>query len=258
MSELKLPIVELPKCDEEQAIGILATSNTYRKNISLFEKVRACGEAYRAMRRKSRYSKDTKERAAKAVGEIFHIEAKQVQRYSALLNLNDNLLRLACKEYAIEKGENEKEVRYSYKTSNGKLKLSRRAGEMLSTLTEDQQNIIFQFLKGEDAFIPISEVSLIKKKFEAIPDFSLNQLKSLSENWMITPSEASSESVNDDNDISESKNEAISLDNLQLYFKDETPHEIRDKVRFFLEKWQEAGSPENFTITTTSLSEQSQ
>lgn len=90
---------------------------------------------------------------------MFHLKSKQVQRYSTLLNLDERLLMIVCRENVIVEEEKEgtkkkikKEIRYE--TANGDLKLPRRSGEILSTLSKAQQEVIFLFLMGEDAFYP--------------------------------------------------------------------------------------------------------
>lgn len=246
LEQLKLPIVELPNCDPEHAIEILATSNTYRKNFSLAERIRACGMTYRAMRRKNRYSKE-EGRAAEVVSKMFDLSPKQVERYASLLNLNEELFQIVCREDVEINGE-----KIRYKTTDGKVKLPRRAGEILSTLNESQQEVIFQFLESDDAFIPVSRAAPIKALFRGNPGLDLEKLRSVINDWTEV-SEAVSKPENgaDTETESESENTEISLNELQSYFKDEIPQKIRDKVQALFTKWYEAGSPENFEIKST-------
>ena len=249
LEQLKLPIVELPDCDTDHAIEVLTTSNTYRKNISLIERVRACGLAYIAMRRKNRYSEETKGRAAEVVGKMFDLSPKQVERYASLLNLNDELLRMVCREDVIKDGK-----KISYKTTDGKVKLPRRSGEILSTLGKSQQKVIFDFLQSDDAFIHVSMAAPVKTLFRGKPDLNLTELR----NYINDRRKSSKEDFELKNEAEleskvepESENTEISLNNLQSYFKDEIPQKIRDKVHSLFTKWREAGSPENFEIKST-------
>ena len=246
LEQLKLPIVELPDCDTNHAIEVLTTSNTYRRNISLIERVRACGLAYIAMRRKNRYSQETKGRAAEVVGKMFDLSSKQVERYASLLNLNDELLRMVCREDVIKDGK-----KISYKTTDGKVKLPRRSGEILSTLGKSQQEVIFDFLRSDDAFIHVSMAAPVKALFRGNPELDLTELRS----YINAGKETSKEDFELENGAEleskvepESDNTAINLNDLQSYFKDEIPQKIRDKVQYLFTKWREAGSPENFEI----------
>ena len=244
LEQLKLPVVELPDCDSDHAIEVLATSNTYRKNFSLLERVRACGLAYRAMRRKNRYSKETKERAAKVVGDMYGLREKQVERYASLLNLNDELLKMVCREDVIKDGK-----KISYKTADRKVKLPRRSGEILSTLSESQQEVIFDFLQSDDAFIPVSMAAPIKTLFRGNPGLDLDGLQSVINQWTEAAVSKPENGADTESEAElEGENTEISFKDLQSYFKDEIPDEIRDKVQSLFTKWQEAGSPENFEI----------
>lgn len=237
-NKMRVPIIEVPNCGDDQAIEILTTSNTHRKKITLREQIKACGLAYRAMRRKNRYSKDTEGRAADVVGKMFNANAKQVQRYSALLNLNDNLLKFIGKE-DVTVDEDGEEKKIHYKTTDGKLKLSRRAGEILSTLNKEQQEIIFQFLKSDVASISISEAVLIRNNFRANPELTLEEFESIARGWK----KASKVSSNFEN-----KDDKVDLDDLQSYVPNKTPQEIREGIYLFLNQWREAGGPEKFEI----------
>ena len=242
---LKLPVVEV-KCDDDQAIEILSTSNMHRSKVSLIEKIRSCGFVYRALRRKSRYSEQS-EKAADVVGKMFHLEPKQVQRYSALLNLNENLLRFVCRENVIveEKDKDtEKKIKKEicYRTTDGDLKLPRRSGEILSTLSKAQQGIIFEFLMGEDASIPVSKAAFVRRMFREKPDITSQELQSIAKGWREVAAESSSEI------------EEESKDEIQSYFTEKMPAQIRKSICVFLAKWKEAGSPENFSVTVTELS----
>ena len=245
---LKLPVVEV-KCDDEQAIEILSTSNMHRSKVSLIEKIRSCGFVYRALRRKGRYSEQSEqsEKAADVVGKMFNLKAKQVQRYSTLLNLDEKLLMIVCRENVIVEEEDKdtqkkikKEIRYE--TTNGDLKLPRRSGEILSTLSKAQQGIIFEFLMGEDASIPVSKVAFVRRMFREKPDLTLKELQSIAEGWKEVAKESSS------------KIEEDSKDEIQSYFTEKMPPQIRESICVFLAKWKEAGSPENFSVTVTELS----
>ena len=227
--EMKLPIIEIPDCNDDRAIEILTTSNMHRKKITLREQIKACGLTYRAKRHQGKASEKS---AADIVGEMFNVKAKTVQRYSALLNLNDGLLRLIG-------GENDS--RTHYRNNEGKLKLSRRAGELLSTLNKSQQEIVLQFLQDDNNSIPIPLASWIRKKFNNNPDLTLDELKKVVEDWKRSNM---SGSVSEP----ENKGEKISFDTLRKYFPDQTEHEIIAKVHSFFRKWQEAGSPEGFEI----------
>ena len=249
LKQLKLPIVELPNCGDDHAIEILTTSNTYRKNISLIERVRACGLAYIAMRRKNRYSKESKGRAAEVVGKMFDLSPKQVERYASLLNLNDELFRMVCREDVIKDGK-----KISYKTTDGKVKLPRRSGEILSTLGKSQQEVIFDFLQSDDAFIHVSMAAPVKALFRGKPDLNLTELRSYINAGMEAFKEDFKLEIRaelESNVESESENTEINLNDLQSYFKDEMPQKIRDKVHSLFTKWREAGSPENFEIKST-------
>ena len=231
--EMKLPIIEASDCDDSKAIVILTTSNTHRKKITLREQIKACGLAYRAMRHQGQESQNEKS-TAKLVGEMFNVNAKTVQRYSALLNLNDGLLKIIG-------GESDNKNKTHYRNSEGKLKLSRRAGELLSTLEKSQQEIILQFLQDDKNSITISMASWIKKKFNNNPRMTLEELEKVVEHW---------KQSHDDEIASQSEktHEKISIEGLQKYFPNKSTPEIIDKVHSFFNKWQEAGSPENFEI----------
>lgn len=168
---LKLPVVEV-KCDDDQAIEILLTSNMHRSKVSLIEKIRSCGFVYRALRRKGRYS-ERSEKAADVVGNMFHLKPKQVQRYSTLLNLNEKLLMIVFREK---------------------------------------------------------------------PDLTSDELQSIAEGCKEVAKESSS------------KIEEDSRDEIQSYFTEKMPAQIRKSICVFLAKWKEAASPENFSVTVTELS----
>lgn len=245
---LKLPVVEV-KCDDDQAIEILSTSNMHRSKVSLIEKIRSCGFVYRALRRKGRYLGQS-ENAADVVGKMFNLKAKQVQRYSTLLNLDERLLMIVCRENVIveiveeEKDGTKKKIKKEirYETTNGDLKLPRRSGEILSTLSKAQQEVIFQFLMGEDASIPVSKAAFVRRMFREKPALTLKELQSIAEGWKEVAKESSS------------KIEEDSKDEIQSYFTEKMPAQIRKSICVFLAKWKEAGSPENFFVTVTELS----
>ena len=136
-------------------------------------------------------------------------------------------------------GENDS--RTHYRNSEGKLKLSRRAGELLSTLNKSQQEIVLQFLQDDNNSIPIPLASWIRKKFNNNPDLTLDELKNVVEDWKRSNM---SGSVSEP----ENKGEKISFDALRTYFPEQSEQEIIAKVHTFFRKWQEAGSPEDFEI----------
>ena len=258
LTPLTLPIAEV-QCGNEQAIEILATSNTYRKNITLIEKIRACGFAYRAMRRKGRYadSEEEKRRAADVVGEMFGLEPKQVQRYSRFLNLNDELLKLVCKEDVIFEEDGHPHL-CRYKTEDKKIKLSRRAGEILSVLSKSQQEIIFQFLRDSMASIPVSKATFVRRMFKENPELTLQDLQNIAKGWKgesetISGNENKVESDSkSDPESLESKNYDFRVEELQSLFPEEMLQEERRRlVHTLLYEWREAGSPENFEIKST-------
>lgn len=236
--KMKLPIIEVPDCDDDKAIVVLTTSNTHRRKITLAEQIKSCALTYRAMLHRGKSSQDGKT-SADIVGEIFHLKPEKVRRYSTLLGLNDGLLTIIG-------GENDKQKGTRCRNKDGKLKLSARAGELLSKLTEDQQKIVLDFLNDEknEHVITVALASWIRKKFLSNPKLSLTELEEVVEQWKKSQ-EAGSTSK------SENKNIEISFSNLQSYFPDKTPQEISDKVHFLLGKWREAGSPENFEIKST-------
>lgn len=53
---------------------------------------------------------------------------------------------------------------------------------------------------------------------------------------------------------SSSKIEEDSRDEIQSYFTEKMPAQIRKSICVFLAKWKEAASPENFSVTVTELS----
>jgi len=228
--EMKLPVIEVPDCDDDKAIIILTTSNTHRKKISLLEQIKACGYTYRAKCHQGKKSQDDKS-TAELVGEIFNVSPSTVERYSKLLNLNDGLLKIIASE------DNQQA---HFRDNKGKLKLSRRAGEILATtLNQSQQDIVLQFLQDDNNSITIPLASRIKKKFASNPGLTLSELKEV-----VRTSKASDKAGS----IPRHEIKKIAFDDLQLYFPNETNQGIIDRVHSFLDKWQQAGRPENFEI----------
>ena len=235
--KMMLPIIEVPGCDvdDDKAIVVLTTSNTHRRKVTLVEQIKSCALTYRAMLHRGKSSQDGKS-SAEIVGEIFHLKPEKVRRYSTLLGLNEGLL-------AIIGGEDNQPKGTRCRNKDGKLKLSVRAGELLSKLTKDQQKIVLDFLNDEnnEHVITVALASWIRKKFVNNPELDLIELEEVVEQWEKSQ-EAGSPAK------SGNKNTDISLVDLQSYFPDKTPQEISDKVHFLLEKWYEAGRPEDFEI----------
>ncbi|MBR2207763.1 MAG: ParB N-terminal domain-containing protein [Synergistaceae bacterium] len=242
-NQIKVPIIVEKDCDDARAKFILANSNTCRSKISLKELIKACGKTYRTKREAN--PNRSKDEIAKEVGELFNVLSDNVIRYSMLINLNDGLLELIG-------GENEKGTRKrtesKYK-SPGKVRLSRRAGVSLATLNEDQQKILLNVLEdNKDLAISVKMASEIRKKFADKPKMSEDDLV------------AFIKGVNEEQSVNNSQPEPkpINLNDLLSETDNKDTQKIFGVLKDFLEKWQEAGSPENFTITATSLSGQSQ
>ena len=229
--KMKVPIIEVPDCDDDRAIVILTTSNTHRSKISLLEQIKACGYAYRAMCHRGKSSQSGKS-TAEVVGNIFNVSEANVKRYSALLGLSDDLL-------SIIGGEDSKRAGIRCRNVDGKLKLSVRAGVLLSNLNADQQKIILRFLSDDKNVITVELASFISKKFKKNPGLKLGGLKQVVKKW-----KKSQEAGN----TPEIKSHKISFEGLQSYFPNKNPEEIRDRVCKMLDKWLEAGSPEEFEI----------
>ena len=128
-------------------------------------------------------------------------------------------------------------------------------------MSESQQEVIFDFLQSDDAFIPVSRAAPIKTLFRVNPELDLDELQSVI-NHCTEASKAVSKPENGAELESkvepepESEKTEISLNDLQSYFKDEIPQGIRDKVQSLITKWREAGSPENFEIKPTAQTQQ--
>ncbi len=242
--KMRLPIIEVPGCDDDdKAIVVLTTSNTHRRKITLAEQIKACALTYRAMLHRGKSSQDGKT-SADIVGEIFHLKPEKVRRYSTLLGLNDGLLTIIG-------GEDDKQKGTRCRNKDGKVKLSVRAGELLSKLTDEQQKIVLNFLSDEnnEHVITVALASWIRKKFVNNPELDLPGLEEVVEQWENSQKAGSPAK-------SGNKNTETSLGDLQSYFPDKTSQEINDRVHFLLRKWREAGSPENFEIKSTAQTQQ--
>ena len=241
--EMKVPIVVVKECDDNRAKFIVSTSNAHRSKISLKERIKACGIAYRTMC-EAEPDKSHGE-IAKIVAELCKVRESNVPRYSMLMNLNDSLLDLIGGE-----DEDENRTRKRSKTKDGKvgkIRLSPRAGVFLATLNKVQQEILLKLLENhEDISISVKTASKIRREFKDKP--------ALTEDELLACIEGGSEGRFAENKP-EPEAEQISFSDLQLYlqscFPDKTPQEISDKVHSLLEKWREAGSPENFEIKST-------
>ena len=246
---IDVPIIVVPNCDDARAKIILTASNTYRRKISLKEQIKACGEAYRTMR-KARPDA-SKEEIAKKVVELFDVLPDNVIRYSMLVNLNDGLLELIG-------GENEKGTRKRTKSEDkkpGKIRLSRRAGVSLATLNESQQEILLNVLEAnKDIAISVELASDIRRKFA-----EKDKGKGKDNGTNMTEEELKELILGKQGEQStdnQSKSKSINWNDLLSDIDNKQSKKIFGVLKNFLKKWQEAGSPENFEITSTVQTQQ--
>lgn len=247
---MKVPIVVVEHCDDNRAKFIVSTSNAHRSKISLKERIKSCAGAYRTMC-EAEPDKSHGE-IAKIIAELCKVRESNVPRYSMLMNLNDGLLDLIGGE-----DEDENRTRKRSRTKDGKagkIRLSPRAGVFLATLNEDQQKILLKLLENhEDISISVKTASKIRREFKDKTTLTEDELLACIEG--VNERQPEGQSTENKLAKNEAEVEQIGFDDLQSYlqlcFLDKTPQEINDKVHFLIEKWQEAGSPENFEIKST-------
>ena len=205
---------------------VVAALNVQHKRLSLLEQIKTYGILYRVKKHQGRKNNDVKGISqnictAMLVGKIAGVNYRTIQRYSSLLNLTENLLAIVG-----NKREN----------AERKKILSMRAGECISHLSREQQEIIEQFLnENKSAVITISQAKELKKKFHENPNLSKDDICNL---LLKSKSELVSSELRAD----------LLEDKLLSYFPGKSKTEAIDQVCSFLDNWSRAGKPDTFDI----------
>lgn len=240
----RVPVIIID-CDDDEASMIMATSNVQRSKANLFEKIQSCGRMYRAMRHRGK-DKKTKETTADIVSKITGLKMRTVFRYSQLLDLPENMLQL---------------VGNKVKTEAGDLRLSIHAGEILSSLTQEQLEVINQvLLSSDEKTISIQQANKLKKFCVAVDD-GAEEAKEANEADEMNDGNGGSRiltvedvekilSMPDDtekaDDVVKVKKRRLAFDDerLNTYCHDMTDQQIEELFYELLEKWSESGQQE--------------
>ena len=196
---------------------------------------------YRAMRHRGK-DKKTKETTADIVSQITGLKMRTVFRYSQLLDLPEAMLQL---------------VGNKVKTEAGELRLSIHAGEVLSSLTRDQLEVINQvLLSSDDKTISIQQANKLKKFCAVEDEEAQNDTDEVNEennnnnevHKILTVEDV--ERILSEPDETAKADETVKVrkrrlafddERLNTYCRDMTDQEIEELFYELLEKWSAAG-----------------
>ena len=210
-------------CDDDTASSIITSSNVQRKEIGLLDTIKSCGRMYWALNHRGK--KSDKGETAEIVSQITGITPRTVRRYSHLLNLPEEMLKLLGNKV---------------KTLTGELRLPIYVGDALISLKKEQLEVINNVLKDDDNKIITFEQARALKKFckektELTPE-DVEQFISY-----VDISSSPEQNVKKEIDTAVKKRK-ISFDNekLKTYCQDMTNEQIEELVYKLLEKWEAA------------------
>ena len=144
-----VPVIVIEPCDDDTASSIITSSNVQRREVSLLETIKSCGQMYRALRHRG--SREHEDLTADVVSQILGLKPRTVRRYSMLLELPEKMLILAG-----TKAKNE----------DGVLRLPIGAGEVLAGISGEKLSIIEEVLMdthNEDMVITVNAAKAIRK-----------------------------------------------------------------------------------------------